>query len=197
MNKQNGQVFPLTALMLVVLIGAAALAIDVSMAFNQQRRQQQDLDTVTKLASTGYTYSQAQGFLNARGYDVSSTSGFTLTTPPLSGPYAGKSGYVEGNLTQNLRSFFGKVLSFGQFKVSVHAVAQKGGYSHRKYTIMALSNTGYSNSGNSVNCNGGATVVITGDVASNTGICDSSNGLTVNGNSYPNAGVSDPYSNII
>ena len=87
MNKQKGQVFPLTALMLVILIGAGAIAVDASMAYSQQRKQQADLDTVTKLYATGYTYSQAQGFLKDRGYDASDTSNFVLNTPPTSGPW--------------------------------------------------------------------------------------------------------------
>jgi Putative Flp pilus-assembly TadE/G-like len=179
MNKEKGQVFPLTALMLVVLIGAAALAIDVSMAHNQQRRQQQDLDTVTKLAATGYTYSQALNFLKARGYDVSDTSKFVLQAPS-SGPYAGKPSclastagegcYVEGYLKQNLRSFFGNVLGFHWMKVSVHAAAEKGGSYVEPPALLAL-DTDPNNCGVKIQGGSGTGAQIIGNVHADSQTC--------------------------
>jgi Putative Flp pilus-assembly TadE/G-like len=177
MNREKGQVFPLTALMLVVLIGAAALAIDVSTSLNQQRRQQGDLDTVTKLAAgqlaTGnYTYyqvrSQASSFLQQRGYDTS-PSALMLTTTVTSAPYAGRTGYVEGSLNQNLRSFFGRVLGFGWMHVSVHAVAEGGGsIGHTQFpSVLGLDPNGCALSLNS----GSATVSITSTIGLNSAPC--------------------------
>src|SRR5918912_550500 len=91
-TKQSGQTLPLVALMMVCIMGVAALAVDGSNAYSQQRRMQADLDMAVKIAaaegSTGDAYTQ----LHQRGYvDVNSdgTRGITINLSPNLSPSAG------------------------------------------------------------------------------------------------------------
>src|SRR5919202_3742423 len=95
MNKQqeSGQVLVLSALMMVAFVGIAACALNASYAFYQHSRMQDDLDNAVKYAAAG---GNANAFLAARGY----TTGITIHAPTTA-PYSGKTGYVEGFLTQN------------------------------------------------------------------------------------------------
>src|ERR671929_1227798 len=115
-TKQSGQTLPLVALMMVCIIGVAALAVDGSNAYSQQRRMQADLDMAVKVAAgdlpnTSAAQTAATQLLTDRGY---SNAGITINAPPQTSPYmqracpqsVGNPCYVEGFLTLNVRSFF-------------------------------------------------------------------------------------------
>src|SRR5437764_4892277 len=91
-RAQSGQILPIVALLMVVIIAMAAFAIDGSNVYSQHRRWQADLDVATKDAAaqlnSGTTYTatlqQAMSRLTLTlaqdGYPNGST-----TTQPISG----------------------------------------------------------------------------------------------------------------
>ena len=165
-TKQSGQTLPLAALMMVCIMGVAALAVDGSTAYSQQRRMQADLDMAVKVAAgdlpnTGKAQTNATQLLVQRGY---ASSGITINAPPQTAPYMQKACpasvpqpcYAEGFLTQNVRTFFAGVLGRQSVKISVHAVAEKGGNTWQPPQLLSLSPTGASNGGCGVLAQGGA-----------------------------------------
>jgi Putative Flp pilus-assembly TadE/G-like len=182
-TKQSGQTLPLVALMMVCIMGVAALAVDGSNAYSQQRRMQADLDMAVKVAAddlptTGTAQTDATNLLTDRGY---TNPGITINVPPQTAPYMQKSCppsipepcYAEGFLTQNVRSFFAGVLGRQSLKISVHAVAEKGGHTWQPPQLLALSPTGASNGGCGVLAQGGAGVsgVLKANVHSDSQSC--------------------------
>src|ERR671938_438051 len=88
-TTQSGQTLPLVALMMVGIMGIAALAVDGSNAYSQQRRMQADLDMAVKVAAddlpnTGAAQADATNLLVQRGY---SNTGITINVPPQTSPY--------------------------------------------------------------------------------------------------------------
>src|SRR5438128_9761336 len=88
-TKQSGQTIPLVALMMVCIMGIAALAIDGSNSYSQQRRIQADLDVAVKVAaddlpSTSTAQSDATNLLTQKGY---TNNGITINVPPQTSPY--------------------------------------------------------------------------------------------------------------
>src|SRR5918911_2191418 len=180
-TKQSGQTLPLVALMMVCIMGVAALAVDGSNAYSQQRRMQADLDMAVKVAADdlpniGKAQTEATQLLTDRGY---TNSGITINVPPQTAPYMQKPCpsdvpppcYAEGFLTQNVRSFFASVLGRQSMKISVHAVAEKGGNTWQPPQLLALSPDGASNSSCGVLAWGSASGILNANVHSNSQTC--------------------------
>src|SRR5919199_5400926 len=192
-TKQSGQTLPLVALMMVCIMGVAALAVDGSNAYSQQRRMQADLDMAVKVAAddlpdTGKAQTDATQLLTDRGY---TNSGITINVPPQTAPYMQKPCpsdvpppcYAEGFLTQNVRSFFAGVLGRQTLKISVHAVAEKGGNTWQPPNLLALSPDGSTNGGCGVLAQGGAGVSgeLNASVHSNSQTCVKSGTIFADG----------------
>jgi hypothetical protein len=194
--KQSGQTLPLVALMMVGIMGIAALAVDGSNAYSQQRRMQADLDMSVKVAADELpdtSKAQADGttLLAQRGY---TNPGITINVPPQTAPYMQKPCppsmpqpcYAEGFLTQNVRSFFATVLGRQSVKISVHAVAERGGNTWQPPQLLALSPTGASNGGCGVLAQGGAGVSgkLDASVHSNSQTCVKSGTIFADGDVF-------------
>src|SRR2546430_6123100 len=206
MNKktESGQMMLLAAIMMVFLVGIAAFCLNGAYAFNQHSRMQDDLDNAVKFAATG---GDAKSFLTSKNYlDISVTNGITISNPPTSGPYSGTVGYVQGTLTQNPKSLFGKLLRF-PFQISVQAVAVHGTSKGGTFAILGLSPTG-NNQGDSINFQDSANSdKITGNVDSNSNTrMQNGASVTINGTVEPiclptpciqNAGTSDHYASSV
>src|SRR5919202_2139067 len=192
-TKQSDQTLPLVALMMVCIMGVAALAVDGSNAYSQQRRMQADLDMAVKVAAanlpdTSAAQTKATNLLVQRGY---TNPGITINVPPQTAPYMQKSCpssmpqpcYAEGFLTQNVRSFFAGVLGRQSMKISVHAVAQTGGNTWQPPQLLALSPTGASNGGCGVLAQGGAgqSGKLNANVHSDSQTCVKSGDIIVDG----------------
>src|SRR2546423_6321656 len=198
-TKSSGQVLPIVALLMVCFIGLAALAIDGSNTFSQQRRMQADLDMAVTFAAadllkqpiTSTVQSEAVKLLVQRGYTNTSPGIITINVPPLTAPYMQaacpsplpRPCYVEGFLTQNVRSFFAGVLGLKSLKISVHAVAETGGNTWQPPTLLALSPDGASNGGCGFAAQGGAGVsgILDARVPSNSQTCVKSGSLYATG----------------
>src|SRR5919202_3920975 len=98
-HEESGQILPIVALLMVVMIGIAAFAVDGSNLYSQHRRWQADLDVAVKVGAaqlnSGTTYTAAllqamSGLtqtLKQDGYPISAVPPHwqPLTTPPFPG----------------------------------------------------------------------------------------------------------------
>jgi hypothetical protein len=141
-SGERGQVLPLFALILVVLFGAAALAVDVGYWRYQERLAQSAADSAAIAAAgeLGYAGSNwkaaamsdasANGFTDDGGATVS-----VLPQPPTSGNYVNNSSAVEVVIRKKLTSFFDGVFGMSQW-IRVRAVALKN--TNGIYCVYAL-----------------------------------------------------------
>lgn len=128
----RGQVLPLVAISLVVLLGAAALAVDIGYLRFQQRAQQIATDSAAIAGANELTYTPATRVTSGARMDATSngyTDGaasvtVTVNHPPASGAYNGLASAVEVIITKkNLSLFFGGVLNAATPQVTTRAVA--------------------------------------------------------------------------
>jgi hypothetical protein len=130
-SGERGQVLPLFALALVVLFGAAALAVDVGYWRYQQRLAQSAADSAAIAGAGELAYPAAADVAAAAASDASA-NGFTddggasvavtVNNPPAAGAYSGNAQGVEVVIRKKLPSFFNGVFGMQQW-ISVRAVA--------------------------------------------------------------------------
>jgi Putative Flp pilus-assembly TadE/G-like len=131
---QRGQVLPLVAICLAVLMGFAAMAIDVGFLEYRQRQQQNAADAAAVGGAQQLVYSGCvSGAGDAAAQSDSSTNGFTngtngvvvtVNNPPATGPYAGNNCAVQVQITNNqTQTFFSRIFGFTAMPESTQAVA--------------------------------------------------------------------------
>jgi Flp pilus assembly protein TadG len=142
---ERGQVIPLVALSLVVLFGAASLAVDVGYWRYQQRLEQSAADSAA-IAAAGELAYPAAADVTAAAVKDATTNGYTddggvntvvtVNNPPASGAYAGNTHAVEVIIKKKQPLWFAGVFgNTGQW-VSVRAVAIQN--TNGIYCIYAL-----------------------------------------------------------
>jgi hypothetical protein len=128
-SGERGQVLPLFALTLVVLFGAAALAVDVGYWRYQERLAQSAADSAAIAASGELAYPTSDW--QAAGKSDASANGFTddgganvsvVVQRPTSGNYVGNTGAIEVVIKKKLTSFFDGVFFNTAQWVKVRAV---------------------------------------------------------------------------
>lgn len=133
MKGSSGQVLVLVTLGIVVLLGFAALAVDVGQLWSVRRHMQTAADAAAVAGAIAVrngnaataaadSVAQSNGFTDS-SIDASSTVTVTVNHPPLSGPYNGNSNYVEVIVSQPQPSFFLGALGYSSTGVSVRSVA--------------------------------------------------------------------------
>lgn len=130
--QQRGQVLPIVALQLVVLFGAAALALDIGYLRYEQRLQQTAADSAALAGAAEHSYPGSDYAAAAKA--DSATNGFTdgtngvsiaVNNPPSSGAYTSDSTAVEVLVTSTHPTFFANVLpGIVSGKVTARAVAR-------------------------------------------------------------------------
>jgi hypothetical protein len=120
---QSGQVLPLIAISLAVLLGFAGLAVDVGYLEYWQQQQQ----TVTDAAAVGGAQQLARSSCSGStaaetaAQDDAGTNGFgsggnvvvSAVTPPSSGPYAGNACAISVQIsTQHVSTFFARLFGY-------------------------------------------------------------------------------------
>jgi len=120
---QSGQVLPLIAVSLAVLLGFAGLAVDVGYLEYQQQQQQ----TATDAAALGGAQSLARSNCSSgtaaesaaamdatnNGYSTGGNVFVTPISPPSSGPYAGNACAVSVQIqTLHVANFFSKLFGY-------------------------------------------------------------------------------------
>jgi Flp pilus assembly protein TadG len=189
---ERGVVVVLVACMLVVILGMAALAVDVGSFYQAQRQAQaaadagalaasQDLPTSTNAASQdGTTYAQKN---------------FPSSTVAVTPDYNGSTTNVQVKVTAQTPTFFGQI--FGMTSATVSATAVAGGNgSAAPAAVFAhddtCSDSGVAFNGNNVNING--SVISNGSLSDSTNPHSSIGTGTYGGPNGCQYSGSDPYS---
>lgn len=138
----------MVALVLMLLIGFAALGTEVTAALLRHRQIQAAASSAALAAATalatGYPASptvQALGVAAASGF-VNNSAGVVVTvhSPPVSGSYAGKSNAVEVAISQPMALPLSSLFRAGPWNISARAVATIG--STGIYCVAALAPSG-------------------------------------------------------
>lgn len=126
-SLERGQVLPLVAVCLAVLMGFSAMAVDVGFLEYRQRQQQSAADAaaIGGAQQLAYAGCNNQSAANTAGQADAATNGFpdesstngpitvTINNPPASGPYTGNNCAVEAVITNTqTQTFFSRL--FGQ-----------------------------------------------------------------------------------
>ena len=114
--KERGQAMIMIVFTIIGLIGVSAIAIDGTNAFIDSRRA----DTAASAAALTAALTRIEGgnwraaalaTAAANGYNNDGVSNIVeLNTPPLSGPYAGDSEYIEVIITSRMPTYFAVVV---------------------------------------------------------------------------------------
>lgn len=130
-HGERGQVLPLFAIAMAVLLAAAALAVDVGVWRYQQRLAQSAADSAAVAGAGELAYPAAADATAAAQADATA-NGFTddgganvtvaVNNPPATGNYTTNPNAVEVVIRKKLPSFFGSYFGISQW-MSVRAVA--------------------------------------------------------------------------
>jgi hypothetical protein len=169
----------LTALLLVAVMGFAALALDASLLHNDRRSAQAAADAAALAAAgnlfanyrtnvgtdpAGAAANQAQAAAAANGFNNDGTTNTVVVNiPPQSGDHVGLAGYVEVIITQNQQRAFSAVWGSSAIAVKARAVA-RGKWVPSNNGIIVLDPT----SSGALSDNGGAGAATTGKVIVNS-----------------------------
>jgi hypothetical protein len=143
---ERGQVLPIVALALVVLLAAAAMAVDVGYLRYMQRVQQSAADSAAIAGANELAYPAANDVTSAAKADAAA-NGFTdngsnivvtVNNPPGSGPYAGNTSAVEVTVSAQHGMFFERILGVAAKSVTARAVAVFGNANGAGNCIYAL-----------------------------------------------------------
>jgi Flp pilus assembly protein TadG len=195
----RGQILPFVALLLVVLLGFAALAADVGYLRYQQRIQQSATDSAALAGAAellyGTDYRAAAKADAARNGFADGVNGVTVTptNPPATGNYTADTGAVQVTITSTRSAFFMKVLGRSMARIATKAVAT-GSIANNDTCLYLLNPSGNGNLNGStfngpdcgvvLNTNGANLNNATFDAAS---IEYSGSAPNINGASFPKA----------
>ncbi len=144
-DAERGQVIPLVALALLILMGASALAVDVGYWRYQQRVEQSAADSAAIAGAGELAYPAANDVVAAARKDATSngftddagvTTRVTVNNPPAAGAYQGNMNAVEVVIEKKQPTWFAGAVSSVVQWVSVRAVALKN--TNGIYCIYAL-----------------------------------------------------------
>ncbi len=146
-DRSRGQVLALFALSLVAVLSAAALAFDAGLMYVERRDQQNAADAAA-LAGARYLTSSTpdarQDATDAAAL-VATANGFTDTknnarvaihVPPVTGPYVGRNGFIEVQISATRPSIFAAIMGILNWDVSARAVALDGAGSGGAFAIL-------------------------------------------------------------
>ncbi|HKW08386.1 MAG TPA: pilus assembly protein TadG-related protein [Candidatus Dormibacteraeota bacterium] len=210
MGGQRGQAIVLIALMLTIVIGMAAIAIDGSRAYALRRDMQAATDAASLAAgdrlqqSGSWTSAEQAGAstfaTNLRLYAAPACSGWGA---PSATPFTVTCTYADGTVLtevaqglgaqgsqftvsgqRNLQLQFARILSNGTSPAIV--ASSTGNVNNQRYTpaLGALDSAGCGSGGSAITVAGSGTLSATGDIVSNGAISVSSGAVRVAGDIY-------------
>ena len=126
----SGQVLPLVAACIVVLLGFTALAVDLGMAWTIKRHMQTAADAAAVAAATalynGGTYTSAttaaQDSATLNGFTNGSDNVTVTAAEPTTSPYNTIS-YVQVNVAQSVPTYFLRALGYSALNIGAQAIA--------------------------------------------------------------------------
>lgn len=134
-GNEKGTVTVMVVALLAVFVGFIGLALDSGFLFRHLRVMQTAADAGALAGATEIHRAQPSLVVGASAQGATVTNGFTngsntvvvtVHHPPVSGFYVGNSQYVEVLISQNVPSFFIKILGFASTMVPARAVAGVG-----------------------------------------------------------------------
>ena len=183
MKSERGQAAIIVAASMVVLIGVAALVVDLGFSWMLRRQEQNAADSAAIAAArwlkdplTGNAVPPAtvQGnmeadacffaqqdsfFVDDPGCAAALASGdLQVHSPPVSGPYATRAGHVQVIISETHHSFFGAIFGTQFARVTTPAVAANTDGNSNSASLVALQNV--CSGGSAADVDGGGTVRI-------------------------------------
>ena len=143
-GDENGQVLIMIALTMVALLGFLGLAADVGIMYWQKRILQAAADSGAIAAAEEIQYgdaraaAQADAALNGVTVGVKGAT-VAVNNPPLTGPHAGNSSYVEVIASESQPLFFLNILNQNAATIKARAVAA---FVPGPYCIYTLNTSG-------------------------------------------------------
>lgn len=122
---ERGQAMLLTVLFLVVLMGCAALTLDVGVWFREQRQAQATADAAALAGAQALPSTPSSAVALAQQYADANGGGVAGADITLRSDFA-TNDTVSVAVTRKAPSFFATVLSFGNVNVRAHAAARAG-----------------------------------------------------------------------
>lgn len=122
-KEESGQALVLVALAIVVLLGFAALVVDVGVMANTRSRSQNAADAAALAGAS--LLPDVSGAIN-EAISFAAKNGFVLTAANIETPYDGDSSKIKVSITENVSHTFARVLGFDNTDINVSAVAKKG-----------------------------------------------------------------------
>lgn len=182
-SSSRGQVILTVAFALIALFAIAALVVDVGFSWMLRRQEQnaadpgaiaaarwlkdpttgQPVDPATvqsQMNADACFYAQQDGFfVGDSGCSAALTAGnLVVNSPPRSGPYIGRDGFVQVVITETHPSFFGRIFGLTADTVATGAVAANTAGNSNSSSLVALQDT--CTGGAAGNVSGGGTVNI-------------------------------------
>jgi hypothetical protein len=142
-KSESGQVMVLAAGAMILIIGMAALAVDVGFLYATRRNMQTVADAAAiagsnalkdKCGTSPDCTCESQSVCAGAGHDVATLNGYTTTTggsspvtvtlkTPASAPSPTNGVYVEADVTQPVPTYFLRALGYDTMTVSTTAIA--------------------------------------------------------------------------
>jgi len=149
LRDESGQALVVTALVVPIMVGCIALAVDMGVLYHEKRDLQIAADAAAIAGAVDYLYNGSDPSAKTAAAAASSVNGFTdgtngvtVTTsvPPADGPNSGTAGYVEAVVSKPIKTVFMSVFGFNNVTVKARAVAGTPGIGAA--CIWALAKTG-------------------------------------------------------
>jgi hypothetical protein len=191
---ESGSILILTALSMVVLLGIAALSLDVSFMYDKRNRLHAAADAGAKSAAFelqrnfSISLTDLRTFANqqvsAHGFNPAGTTSVVVNHPPASGAFIGNLGYVEVIVSEPTSTFFGKILGWASMTPGARAVA---GTSNNLACIITLKASGTSPYSLEI---GNTTMTLNGCGVADGGDLNGANpNSRINGTPMPSVGI--------
>lgn len=171
-NSERGQAIVIIVFSLIGILAFSSLAIDGGNALVDRRNAENGASAAALAGALARINGQnwraaALAAANTNGYNNDGvTNTVELNTPPLSGPNAGNSEYIEVIITSHLRTYFGSVIGINEIvnigkSVSRSKPAQYG-QMFEGFALVSLAPQSNCNNKLSFVIHGEATVSLTG-----------------------------------
>ncbi len=182
-RSERGQILILTAAAMIVLMGIAALVVDVGFSWMLRRQEQNAVDPAAIAAARwlrdpvtldavnpvsvqaemngeGCFYAQRNGFFvsDAGCGAALAAQDLRVKSPPISGDYNNRAGYVQVIIREEHPAFFGRVFGSTTSVVTTSAVAANTTANSNSASLVALQTD--CSGGSSADVDGGGTVRI-------------------------------------
>jgi Flp pilus assembly protein TadG len=137
---QRGAVLILFAVLLPILLGFAALAVDVAFVVMTKARMQNAADAAALAGASGLLAGEttasarltALNLANLNGYTADAFTVVTISNPPGANPngttptFAADATYVRATIVQTVGTYFAKTWGFSTIALTATAVAAPG-----------------------------------------------------------------------